>query len=230
MSDAVPSAKPLKPYYWEDDNNQNDWISVSAWTGRKTYSTNLNNDYGPNKNCPADVTRLTPQKSTVKTAIASMKAVGNTHINFGAVWGWRMLSPKWRGIWGGDMSTYNLPLDYNTPHMSKAAVIMTDGENTMSSSVYTAYGWLSDRKLGTNNSSVAVTQLNNRLSSVCTSMKNAGIIVYTIAFNGPDANTQKLMRTCATQDAFYFNSPTSAALQLAFKQIGDSLSNLRVSK
>jgi Flp pilus assembly protein TadG len=230
MSDAAPSAMPLTPYYWEDDDNQNDWISTNWWTGRKTYDTNLDDENGPNKYCPTEVTRLTPKKSTIKSAISAMNAVGNTHINFGAVWGWRMLSPKWRGIWGGDMTTYKLPLAYGTPHMSKAAVIMTDGENTMSSSVYTAYSWLSDKKLGTSNASAAVTQLNNRLSSVCKSMKNAGIIIYTIAFNGPDASTQKLMRDCATQDAFYFNSPTNAALQSAFKQIGDSLSNLRVSK
>lgn len=228
MSDAVPSANPLIPYYWEDDDNQNDWIKTRG--NRKTYDRNLSNEHGPNKYCPAEVTRLTSQKTKINSAIASMKAVGNTHINFGAVWGWRMLSPKWRGVWGGDMDTHELPLDYNTPHMIKAAVIMTDGENTMSAPVYTAYGWLSEKKLGSSNSRAAVTELNERLASVCTSMKNAGIIIYTIAFNGPDANTQKLMRSCATQEAFYFNSPTNAALQSAFKQIGDSLSNLRISR
>ncbi|MCJ8521182.1 Flp pilus assembly protein TadG [Pseudorhizobium tarimense] len=230
MSDTVPSTKPLTPYYWEDDDYQNDWISTKGNSGKKTYDSNLSNANGPNKYCPAEVTRLTPKKATIKSAISAMNAVGNTHINFGAVWGWRILSPKWRGIWGGDMATYELPLDYGAPHMSKAAVIMTDGENTMSSSIYTAYGWLSEKKLGTSNEGSAVTQLNNRLSSVCTSMKNAGIIIYTIAFNGPDTSTQKLMRECATQDAFYFNSPTNAALQSAFQQIGDSLSNLRISK
>jgi hypothetical protein len=141
-----------------------------------------------------------------------------------------MLSPKWRGLWGGDMTTYKLPLDYATPHMNKAAVIMTDGENTMSSSVYTAYGNLSDKKLGSNNANTAVTELNTRLTKVCTDMKNAGIIIYTIAFSNPDTATQNLMRGCASQNAYYFNSPTSAALQTAFKEIGNSLSNLRVSR
>ncbi|MCS4089671.1 pilus assembly protein [Rhizobium sp. BK176] len=228
ISDAVPSAKPITPYYWADDS-YNDWITVSK-NGKKTYDSNLGDTNGPNAYCPAEVTRLTPEKAKVVSAISAMKAVGNTHINFGAVWGWRMLSPKWRGLWGGDMATYKLPLDYNTPKMNKAAVIMTDGENTMSSSVYTAYGNLSDKKLGTSNASSAVTELNNRLAKVCTDMKNAGIIIYTIAFNGPDTATQNLMRGCASQNAYYFNSPTSAALQSAFKEIGNSLSNLRVSR
>jgi len=173
---------------------------------------------------------MTPEKAKVVSAIAAMTAVGNTHINFGAVWGWRMLSPKWRGLWGGDMTTYKLPLDYNTNNMSKAAVIMTDGENTMTSDVYTAYGWLADKKLGTSNQSSAQDELDNRLSKVCTAMKNAGVIVYTIAFNGPNLKTQDLLKGCASQNAFFFNSPTSAALQSAFKEIGDSLSNLRVSR
>jgi hypothetical protein len=100
----------------------------------------------------------------------------------------------------------------------------------MSSSVYTAYANLSDKKLGTSNASAAVTELNARLAQVCTDMKNAGIIIYTIAFNGPDTATQNLLRGCASQNAYYFNSPTSAALQSAFKEIGNSLSNLRVSR
>jgi Flp pilus assembly protein TadG len=228
VSDAVPSDKAITPYYWPDSDN-NDWIAISG-KGKKTYDSTLNETNGPNKNCPAEVTRLTPEKAKVVSAIAAMNAVGNTHINFGAVWGWRMLSPKWRGLWGGDMTTYKLPLDYYTPQMNKATVIMTDGANTMSSDVYSAYGWLADKKLGTNNSSTAVTELNKRLTSVCTAMKNAGVIVYTIAFNDPGTSTQNLLRNCASQNAFYFNSPTTAALQSAFKQIGDSLSNLRVSR
>jgi Flp pilus assembly protein TadG len=229
VSDNIPSATPLTPYYWEDSSG-NDWITVSSNGKKKTYDSTLDETNGPNKNCPAEVTRLTPTKAKVTAAITSMKAVGNTHINVGALWGWRMLSPKWRGLWGGDMTTYKLPLDYYTPKMNKAAVIMTDGENTMSSSVYSAYGWLDDKKLGTSNSSAAVTELNNRLTKVCTAMKNAGVIIYTIAFANPDTATQNLMRNCASQNAFYFNSPTTTALQTAFKQIGDSLSNLRVSR
>ncbi|MNU27331.1 von Willebrand factor type A domain protein [compost metagenome] len=229
VSDVAPSSKPLAPYYWEDSSG-NDWITVKGNSGKKTYDSPLDETNGPNKYCPAEVTRLTPEKAKIVTAINSMKAVGNTHINVGAVWGWRMLSPKWRGLWGGDMAKYELPLDYFTPKMNKAAVIMTDGENTMSSSVYTAYGWLADKKLGTSNSSSAVSGLDNRLAKVCREMKNAGVIIYTIAFSNPDTATQNLMRDCASQNAFYFNSPTTAALQSAFKKIGNSLSNLRVSK
>lgn len=234
-TDATPSTAKFAPYYWEDSSN-NDWATTTTTvkngktTTTTTYSSNLSTSLGPNKYCPATITPMTSTKATLVSAISAMKAVGQTHINLGAVWGWRMLSPKWRGLWGGDMTTYSLPLDYNTDGMTKAAVIMTDGENTMSSSIYTAYGWLSEGRLGTTSATTAVTKLNSRLSTVCTAMKNAGIIVYTIAFDNPGTSIQSLLKSCATQNSYYFNSPTTAELKTAFKQIGDSLSSLRVSK
>lgn len=243
-TDATPSAVRFDPYYFEDSSS-NDWITTTttrtgsqkggkgttSTTTTTTYASPLDNTtQGPNLYCPSEVTPMTSTKATLTAAVAAMQAVGNTHINFGAVWGWRMLSPKWRGLWGGDMDTYSLPLDYNSKNMSKAAVIMTDGENVMSSSIYTAYGWLSEGRLGTTSANSAKTALNSRLSTVCTAMKNAGIIVYTVAFKNPGTSTQSLLKSCATQDSFYFNSPTATELQTAFKQIGDSLSSLRVSR
>lgn len=245
VKDDTWQTRSFRPFYWEDSSG-NDWITETTTTTKKngktvttttkTYKSNLGPALGPNKNCPTTITRLTSKKSELVSAVDAMMGNGNTHINLGAVWGWRLLSPKWRGKWGGDMNKTSekapngLPLDYHTEGMSKAAVIMTDGANTMSSSVYTAYGWLSDKKLGTSNSSKAVEELDTRLTTVCTAMKNAGIIVYTIAFNNPGDDIEELMKDCASQDAFYFNPPTPADLKKAFVMIGGSLSNLRVSK
>ncbi|MGI6854083.1 pilus assembly protein TadG-related protein [Mesorhizobium sp. 1B3] len=219
-TDDVPSMKTFAPYYWKDSDK-------NRWRNSKS---SLGQSLGPNKHCPAEVTPMTSTKSKLVTAVRDMEAVGNTHVNYGAVWGWRMLSPKWRGLWGGDMNNNELPLDYGTESMNKAAVIMTDGENTMTSTTYTAYGWLEEKRLGTDRSSEAVGELNDRLAAVCTAMKNAGIIVYTIAFNRPGKSIEDLLRGCATQPAFYFNSPSGSDLKTAFEQIGGSLSNLRVSR
>lgn len=229
VTDDTPSSKPFSPYYWEDSDS-NEWASNGKGKGKGNKKPQLGPSLGPNKNCPIEVTPMTPVKSKLVNAVKAMTAVGNTHINYGAVWGWRMLSPKWRGLWGGDMDSYKLPLDYGTRNMNKAAVIMTDGENTMTSETYTAYGWLDEKRLGTSKSSSAVNELNDRLSTVCTAMKNAGVIVYTIAFNRPGKSTEDLLRNCATQDSFYFNSPSGSDLQNAFQQIGGSLSNLRISR
>ncbi|MFL1873967.1 pilus assembly protein TadG-related protein [Hansschlegelia beijingensis] len=179
---------------------------------------------GFNSSCPKEVTPLTNVKSTVTSAVNAMTASGYTHINLGAVWGWRMLSPRWRGYWGSS----SLPLDYGTKNMSKAAVIMTDGDNTVTN--YSAYGELPEKKLGTDNANLAPLELNKRLTAVCSSMKSAGIIIYTVAFDNPDAATKSLMQNCATSAAYYFDAGNQAALNTAFRTIGDSLSNLRVSK
>lgn len=223
VTDTPPAGNLFRAYYWPDDGN-NDWRRDDG-TYRSITSTR-----GPNKNCPAALTPMTSSKTTVETAIAAMQARGNTHINLGAVWGWRMLSPLWRGLWGGEMDSNSLPLDYNAPLMNKAVIIMTDGENTMSNSTRTAYWYLSNGRLGTTNQSAAVTALDSRLSQVCTAMKNNNIIVYTVAFNDPGTNVENLLRNCATQPEFYFDSPNGEELQQAFRMIGDSLSNLRVSK
>lgn len=155
---------------------------------------------------------------------------GNTHINVGAVWGWRLLSPKWRGVWGGDMDTNNLPLDYDEPLSQKVMILMTDGTNTMSGSIYTAFGWLADEHLGTDSSGAAVTALNNKTAAICADMKEEGILIYTIVFgNGSSTSAKNLMKNCASEVDYYFDSSSQTALDKAFSTIGDSLSKLRIS-
>lgn len=178
--------------------------------------------------CPQKMLPMTNVKADVVAAIKTMTATGYTHVNVGAVWGWRMLSPKWRGYWSGGMKTYSLPLDYGTPHMSKAVVLMTDGENTFYSNVYTAYQYLSSNKLGTTNQSKAETELGTRLKAVCASMKAAGITIFTVAFNSPGATIKAILDGCATSGtAIEANDST---IKAKFQEIGGALSNLRVSK
>ena len=228
-TDSPPSSGSFEPYYWPDDGNNN-WIKTTTKKGKTTTTYTIDDTHGPNKYCPQSSMGLTSDESAVLTAIDNMEARGNTHIVTGAVWGWRMLSPNWRGLWGGEMDENDLPLDYNTPRMNKAVVIMTDGENTISSSSHGAYWYLSDGRLGTTDQNTAVDELDTRLSSVCTQMKNNNVIVYTIAFGSPGTSIQNLLRNCVSQADYYFDSPDSDELHKAFRQIGDSLSNLRVSK
>lgn len=196
------------------------------------YSDGLGADIGPNKNCPREVTAMIQSKSTLKTEIDAMTAQGYTHIGLGAAWGFRMLSPSWRGKWGGEMDTNNLPVDYTEPMMNKAAVIMTDGDNRYGSNAYTAYGYRSEGNLsGYTGGDSAEGELDSRLSATCSAMKAAGINVYTVTY-GTDVSTstKTLMRNCASNIDFFFDAPSGSSLGSAFQQIGDSLSELRVSK
>jgi len=193
-------------------------------------SYTINSSRGPNLYCPPPVTPMTSAKQTILDGITAMTAAGNTHIGLGAAWGWRMLSPRWRGMWGGEMNANELPLNYNTPKMNKAVIIMTDGDNVINNSTRGAYWYLSNGKLGTTNQSNAETQLDTRLSTVCTSMKNNNIIVYTISFGTVSGASTTMLRNCASQSDFYFPSPDATTLNNAFKAIGDSLASLRVSR
>lgn len=202
-------------------------------TTTTTYSTPfnyINDGHGPNKYCPTEVTRLTDVRADIEAGINGLEARGATHIPTGAVWGWRMLSPRWQGLWGGSMNDNNLPLAYNTDLMIKAAVIMTDGVNTMYNSVDGAYGYLYENNLGTTDSTTATTRLDDKVTSICNAMKAQGIIVYTVVFQLNDAGVETMLRNCATQPDYFFNSPDAQTLQQSFRTIGDSLANLRISR
>lgn len=237
QTDAPPLTTDVnslfRPYFAPDSwpkNSNNDWLSAGGLKIDIKY-VDWTFQQGPSAYCTEPVTPMTNVKSKVEAAIDKMSARGATHINVGAAWGWRMLSPKWRLYWGGDMAANGLPLDYGTKRMSKAMVLMTDGENTMYDNTYTAFGKLSDNRLGTKtDTGVAIATLNSRLTAICNSVKATGIIVYSVAFDNPPKETKSLLETCATNSSYYFDAKNTAALTSAFKTIGDSLSNLRVSK
>jgi Flp pilus assembly protein TadG len=252
---------------------------------------NLDNDLyqnwgtGPNLGCGPAITPLVAGKSTIEAAIDEMAPWhrGGTMANLGLAWGWRVLSPRWRGLWDGDLPD-ELPLDYEVQNMEKVIILLTDGNNewydwpgpdsatitstasgncgegstvvplgglpgdnnargTSSTSTcgtlrstypggdYSAYGRLSEGRLGTTNKTVANTILDDRMLDMCQTMKAQGIIMYTITFGGtPDAGTQQLYRDCATESDMYFHAPSNGDLQQAFVQIADELSALRIAE
>ncbi|MDD3029319.1 MAG: pilus assembly protein TadG-related protein [Alphaproteobacteria bacterium] len=189
-----------------------------------TYASPLNTtDQGPNLYCPETVTTMTNQKATLLSALESMVAKGNTEINAGLAWGWRLLSPRWQGLWGGLMNANGLPLDYKTPGMAKAVVLLTDGENTISNYAHGSYWYYGSDRLGG-------MSLDEKTLALCSAMKNAGIYVYTIGLGPSYDINEALLKECATADNYFFLSPTTDELQNVFYTIGDSLSNLRVSQ
>ncbi|MGE0754212.1 MAG: pilus assembly protein TadG-related protein [Alphaproteobacteria bacterium] len=236
ITDDPPSVALFPKYYWACHSSYNGWYGTnSSRTNCSTgsgwrYKSGLGVNVGPNKYCSQPVTQMTKSKATILAGIDDMEANGNTHIVLGAAWGWRMLSPRWRGLWGGEMDDDELPLDYNTPLMDKVLIVMTDGENVISNSVRGAYGYLSQGTLGTTSQNGAENELDERLTDVCDAVKDEGIIVYTIAFGNPGSGIQNLLRDCASKPEYFFNSSSNSELQSAFEQIGDALANLRISK
>jgi Flp pilus assembly protein TadG len=213
---------------------------------------------GPNISCGDPVLPLTASKTTVLNKINSLHPwrKGGTMSNVGLAWGWRMISPKWRGLWDADLvgGQVKLPMDYNTPLMQKVLIIETDGINNFFKSASTtppysdysamlrlnttANGGRAD--INTTSNATGIAALNAKTTALCNAIKAQGVLIYTVTFglgNSADENTARnLFRNCATDPSYYFDvdsgvpGATQVDLTTAFKTIGDSLANLRISK
>ena len=139
-----------------------------------------------------------------------MNASGATHVNYGAIWGLRVISAA---------EPFTEGVSYGTPDATKAVIILTDGANTsFSASAYLNYPSLP-----------SASQLDDKLETVCTAMKQKDIVVYTITFALNDPATQSLFENCATDASKYFNSPSGAELTRVFRVIASQLKRLHVS-
>ncbi len=231
-SDAPPSAGKWKPFFYPS-------ASDNKWPPVKEENYWQNNGTGPNLGCGPAISPLMASYSDVQAAIAEMQPWhrGGTMGNLGLAWGWRVISPQWRGLWGGNTPA-DLPKDYNDPLVDKVVVMLTDGVNQWydhppsgpDKSDYGAYGRLGWGVLGTTNRTLATAEINDRMMQVCNAMKAQGIEIYTITFQLSNTTTQNLYRDCATSPDHYFNSPTNEDLNLVFEAIGTQLTNLHLAR
>lgn len=185
--------------------------------------------YGPNKSCPQPVVPLTNDRDHLLQEINAMRAWNNsgTNIPLGLVWGWRVLSPA---------SPYTEGTSYTDPEVTKALILLTDGDNVVVSqnthnrSDYTGYGYLDQQRLGTDSVYWAEQRLNEKVSELCGRIKAEGVRVYTITFQLNSSSLTQIFRSCASNPDLYFNSPSNEELRLAFQAIAKDLSNLRISR
>jgi hypothetical protein len=74
------------------------------------------------------------------------------------------------------------------------------------------------------------TTMDGMLQQSCTLAKNAGVIVYGIAFEAP-TNGQQQISTCASSvDAHYFNATDGDEMRTAFRTISSNLSQLKLTQ
>ena len=248
QSDTPPTSDATRFYaYNYSSSADNTWPPVipalggeSGWTKRP----NQNGFWkGPNVGCLDPILPLTAEKSTIQAAIDVMRPwrSGGTHGSVGMVWGWRVISPSWRGLWSGVPASQ--PLDYGDPQMDKVAIILTDGFNQAFDHYtsgpegwdYTAYSapaWAdgsnynSYGRLNWTNTQI-VNMVDTNLAAICENMKAAGIIVYAITFDG---GSPGLYQGCATSPGHYIDVESGDDLTAAFTQIGEELAELRISE
>jgi len=242
QTDATPADFALEPWYWDDEPSYSSYYKPNDWIdnddNRTINETNSrSNAKGPNRGCAQEILPLVASKTTVLASIDSMESwsFGGTASPVGLVWGWRVLSEKWQGLWGGDTPA-ELPLANNTPFMDKVLVILTDGKNefisrhsALGGSDYTAYGTIS--QWGYSTIYTARDELDVRFANICSGAKADDIIIYAITFGStPDSATKGAFETCASNPPFYFHAPSNGELQDVFDTIGRQLSNLRLAK
>ena len=187
--------------------------------------------YDPNIICPNnEIISLTDQRSTIEDGIRALEARsgGGTQTSMGLAWGWRTVSPRWRGYWAGATPS-DLPLDYDEPDLVKAVVFMTDGIADIGWELM-AYGFLDEGQLGTTDEITAESEINSRLSTICDSMKDEGIQIFSVMFAVTDPTIETTYRNCASKPEYFFNSPTGEELDTAFEEIGRRLASLRIAQ
>lgn len=246
-TDDPPSVEAFRPYFWErwfgpygETNSRYNSYLPNDINETEATNTTSNDGLGPNLGCGPAITPLTASRGVVEAAIDEMDSWhrGGTTTNLGVVWGWRLLSPRWRGLWATEPG---LPLDYDAPLMDKVVVILTDGDNNLynghapsGDTDYTGYQRLSAGRLGTTNRNTARQILNDRTVETCNAMKQEGIIIYTITFevanNSNGDAIRQVFRNCATTPGHFFDSYGGEGLAGTFRTIAAQLTNLRIAR
>lgn len=177
------------------------------------------------------ITPLTSNRQTLKAEVAALAAGGSTGGHVGVGWTWNLLSPEYAYLWP---TTLNRPKPYTEPNLLKIAVLMTDGEynssycrGVISQSSTEGSGSLSDQINCNAPNGSSYTQA----VAYCSAMKRVGILVYTVGFQIANSQSARdLMAGCATSAQHAYLASSGAELRTAFRAIGNSIKNLRLSQ
>jgi len=144
--------------------------------------------------------------TALSNEVDSMSAGGATNQPIGLAWGWQAQTD------GDPLNSGSLP--NNT---SKYIILLSDGLNTQDR-------WYGD---GSNQS----TQVDGRMTSLCTAAKSAGFTIYTIYvdLNGTQGNST-VLQNCATDSSKYFDLTTSGAIITTLNSIAQQITQLRVAQ
>ncbi|MEM6537743.1 MAG: pilus assembly protein TadG-related protein [Pseudomonadota bacterium] len=210
----VDKGKPVEKCGWK--------TTTQKWRGcvgsRDSVFDEIDGDYATrkipgllNRRCSEELLPLTSTLSEVTGKIDSMSAKHETYIPAGLAWGRRVLSsqaPFTEGV------TY---AKARADRSLKVLIIMTDGENTKSAN-YPRH----------EASSKAIA--NTKTRSLCESIKDDGIVIYSIAFEVTDLSTKSILQDCASSSKNYFDATDATKLIAVFDEIGNSLQDLALTR
>ncbi len=164
------------------------------------YASTVSN-YSSNVPSTSLMNPLSTDKDALKGVIDNFSAVGSTAGHIGVAWTWYLLSPKWNGIFTGNAA----PNAYDATKTQKVAVLLSD------------FDMNSYYESGNGNSTT-------QTQTLCTNMKNAGVVIYTVGYHVDTNNTTavNLWKNCASSVDHRFTTTTVDGLLDAFKVIAES--------
>lgn len=169
--------------------------------------------------------------SVLRGRINAMAVADGTAPDIGALWGYRALSPSWRGVTGGGDATR--PGDYGGDRV-KIMILMTDGVPTSQARPRDpATGSLADFQelVETGDASSGPTSgtVVGNLRRVCQNAQADGVIIYSIGFQINSGTLPDLLLSeCASGPGRYY-FVEDLDISSAFEAIASSISALRVS-
>jgi Flp pilus assembly protein TadG len=162
------------------------------------------------QSCPsAPILPLTYNWTKVTATINAMTAQGATNQTIGLQWGWLSLLQQ---------APLNAPAESTAAGTSYQHIIVlfTDGLNT------------GDRWYG--DFSAQSSQVDTRMATLCTNIKNSGVTIYTVQIDTDGAGQSAVLPACATDSSSFFMLTDPSQIGPAFAQIATSISKLRVAQ
>ncbi len=171
-------------------------------------STTTNFPADQDQNCPAaQVTPLTYNWTTINNTINAMSPGGATNQTIGLQWGWLSLLQQ---------SPLNAPAEDPTKSYQHIIILFTDGLNT------------GDRWYGDYSSQSS--QVDARMTTLCTNIKASGVTIYTVQIDTDGAGQSAVLPACASNANNFFMLTQPSQIATAFSQIGTEIAKLRVAR
>ncbi|MBI1326830.1 MAG: VWA domain-containing protein [Alphaproteobacteria bacterium] len=174
---------------------------------------------------------LTSNKTTLHNSINNLVAAGSTAGHIGTAWGWYMVSPNFGYLWADNESR---PAPYGEEDLVKVVVLMTDGDyNTAYCRGVIAQD--SGTGSGSNTDKINCNATNgspfSQAQQLCTAMKDAGVIVYTVGFDVANLQgARDVMANCATDANHAYFADDGDELQQAFRDIARNVLSIYLSR
>jgi Flp pilus assembly protein TadG len=200
------------------------WPVETQWhgcAGSRQYPLNLKDAvYGTripgamDRWCPNRITELTDNKKKLTDEIAALITQGNTYIPAGLIWGLRAISSK------SPFTEGATPAAAGTKNITKAIILMTDGENTISQIGGSHLHDGSD-----------VAQSNDWTLEGCDAIKKEKVKLYTVSFgSGVPQATKDMLAACSSGKGYHFDAAGSGDLNKAFADIAAALTRLYLTQ